>query len=231
VAGSRTFYIAFVVVLLYLMKFDREIRKFCFTFAALVLVGFFIKYYYSPDVLENSHIMAQYIFTQKKVAIWYSTTGLTNVLPFPHESAMKNLVYILFGQGLVKLSIMNKFAGYSVHVPFEFRLAGVLFAKLGLAGLFILGWLFLKMFRIENFDRDIVFYKASLIPFALSSFHYLELFSRGLCEMFFSICALIVAYVINNKRKQSTRSLPHFPYTTLDNNQKINTWRMARKKK
>lgn len=199
VIGSRTSIVVLVIVMLYLSRISKKLRKDLIVYSLLIIliVSTFFLSELPPIMYVHAHI------SNTKAFFTYNWNDYINFTPLPGESILINMIYWTYGTGLGYIHhLFNRYTSYA-FCGIDITLISFLF-QYGLIFILIIGYIFLQVFRAKTHDSNIHYYKAVMMPFMFSLLHYAEMYAGGILEVFFTIYALTITYII---KSQSNRIL------------------------
>ena len=195
-AGSRTSFFSLLFVMIYIAAKDSRSKKVFVVYLAVVGLGLIASGIFTHHPAHSWHY--GYTHYSNIMAFFLRTSSELNLLPFPGGSSLKNIIYLIFGTGFGYIhDLSTRYSAFTIYA-LDISLLVYVF-QYGLIFLFLLSWLFIQIFRVKSFEKNILFYKASLIPFFFSLGHYAEMYTVGLTEIFFTIYALTVSCILRSK--------------------------------
>ncbi len=193
IAGARTSFVSLTVVLIYLSIHDLKVRKSVLLFMPIVIAVSIIY----KSILSKQHYVSAHLHNMKY--FFSAITDSTNFSALQNGGTLANMMYFIFGVGFDPMGKLNLcYVRYS-FLGLEIGLIEKLLFYFGFIFVFILGYLFFQVYKQKTFDKNIVYYRAIIVPFVISLGHYAELFTVGVLEVFFVIYALIITYIIKTK--------------------------------
>lgn len=200
IIGSRTAMLGLIIVALYLSSFDKKARKNIMVLSLLTAILLI----FLQSVLHSKYTTAH---VSNLMAALSPTSEYINLTPFPDGAVLKNIIYWLFGTGFGSThDLQERYAAYTVF-GLEITLLVLYLFQFGLIFIIILTHLFFQIFKLKTLDKNILYYKALLFPFMLSLGHYAEMFTVGVFEVFITIYALAVTYIIHFNVSKTNHSL------------------------